>query len=70
MKKRIQKLQQLLRKDNLDALLVNELPQIRYLCGYSGSNGLLVVFQNDAWFLTDFRYKTQVAKESLKRSRA
>lgn len=63
MKKRIQNLQQLLKKDNLDALLVNELPQIRYLCGYSGSNALLVVFQTDAYFLTDFRYKTQVSKE-------
>lgn len=63
MKKRIEKLQQLLKKENLDALLVNELPQVRYLCGYSGSNGLLVVFQTDAYFLTDFRYKTQVGKE-------
>lgn len=63
MKNRIQNLQSLLKANNLDALLINELPQIRYLCGYSGSNGMLVVFEKDAYFLTDFRYKTQVAKE-------
>jgi Xaa-Pro aminopeptidase len=60
---RIRKLQQLIKKENLDALLVHELPQVRYLCGYSGSNGMLIAFEKDAYFLTDFRYKTQVAKE-------
>jgi Xaa-Pro aminopeptidase len=63
MKKRIKQLQQLLRKNNLDALLVNELPQVRYICGYSGSNGLLLAFTDDAYFLTDFRYKTQIVKQ-------
>lgn len=63
MKDRIKNLQSLLKANNLDALLVNELPQVRYLCGYSGSNGLLVVFEKEAHFLTDFRYKSQVAKE-------
>lgn len=63
MKQRLTKLQDLIKKNNLDALLVSDLPQIRYLCGYSGSNGLLVVFGNEAYFLTDFRYKNQVAKE-------
>jgi Xaa-Pro aminopeptidase len=63
MKYRIKKLQELLKANNLDALLVNELSQVRYLCGYSGSNGLLVVFPTAAIFLTDFRYQSQVAKE-------
>lgn len=60
---RIKKIQSLLKSNNLDCLLVNDLPQVRYLCGYTGSNGLLLVFPHDAIFITDFRYKTQVASE-------
>lgn len=60
---RIKNLQALLMENNLDSLLVNELSQVKYLCGYSGSNGLLVVFLNEAYFITDFRYKAQVRTE-------
>ncbi len=63
MQVRIKKLQGLIKGLNLDCLLVNELSQIRYLCGYTGSNGILVVFANEAYFVTDFRYKAQVGKE-------
>lgn len=60
---RIRNLQALLKENNLDCLLVNELSQVKYLCGYSGSNGLLAVFQGEAYFITDFRYKAQVRTE-------
>lgn len=63
MKERLIKLQKILLKENLDSLLVTDLQQVRYLCGYSGTNGLLVVTPKNTIFLTDFRYKTQVAKE-------
>lgn len=62
-KKRIEKIQRLLAKENLDGFLVNRLVHIRYLCGYSGSSGLLIIRAKDAYFLTDFRYKDQAAKE-------
>ena len=41
----------------------HELPNIRYLTGFSGSSALLFVTQREAIFLTDFRYETQVAEE-------
>lgn len=63
MQVRIKKLQALIKNLNLDCLLVTELSQIRYLCGYTGSNGILAVFANEAHFVTDFRYKAQVGKE-------
>lgn len=63
MQSRIKNLQNLLRTNNLDCLLVSELSQVRYLCNYSGSNGLIIVFPTEAFFLTDFRYQSQVAKE-------
>jgi Xaa-Pro aminopeptidase len=63
MTKRINRIQEKLIKENLDAFLVTTLTNIRYLCGYSGSNGLLVIFPKKAFFLTDFRYHNQAEKE-------
>lgn len=49
---------------DLDALLVLALPNIRYLSGFSGSAGLLVVrTEPPDVFFTDFRYESQVAAE-------
>jgi Xaa-Pro aminopeptidase len=50
--------------DDLDALLVNRLPNIRYLTGFTGSAGLLLV-RGDASgvFVSDGRYATQAAEQ-------
>jgi Xaa-Pro aminopeptidase len=63
MKERIERLREKLDQENLDLLLVTALPNIRYLCGYTGSNGILLISKDKAIFLTDFRYKEQVKKE-------
>jgi Xaa-Pro aminopeptidase len=47
----------------LQALLVTELNHVRYLTGFSGSNGLCVVTPTKQFFLTDGRYKTQALEE-------
>lgn len=47
----------------LDALLVSRPANIRYLCGYTGSAGLLLVTRRSSIFLTDFRYQEQVRRE-------
>ncbi|MDQ6836209.1 MAG: Xaa-Pro peptidase family protein [Actinomycetota bacterium] len=53
----------LLPEAGIDALLVTALANVRYVTGYSGSNGLaLVGFQTRA-FVTDFRYVEQAAAE-------
>ena len=62
-KTRIDNLRKDIVKANLDGYVVTNLDQVRYLCGYSGSNGLLVVTPKQAFFLTDFRYGEQAAKE-------
>ncbi len=61
-KERIEKLQSALKKE-FQAVLVTDLSNIRYLCGYSGSNGALLVGKKSSTFFTDFRYKEQSAKE-------
>ena len=40
----------------VDAMLVTDPVNLRYLCGYDGSNGLIVARPDGAVFLTDFRY--------------
>jgi Xaa-Pro aminopeptidase len=40
----------------VDALFVTDLVNVRYLTGYAGSNGAVVVRADGATFLTDFRY--------------
>src|ERR1041385_9415641 len=46
-----------------DALLISHLPNIRYLCGFSGSAGLLLVEDSQSVFFTDVRYDTQAHEE-------
>ena len=52
-----------LTEHHLDALLVAGHANIRYLTGFSGSNGLLLVTPRELVLLTDFRYDTQVREE-------
>jgi Xaa-Pro aminopeptidase len=47
-----------------DALLVSHLPNIRYLCGFTGSAGLLLVSEAGSVFFTDVRYDTQGREEA------
>ena len=60
---RLPRLRQSLAASGLDAMLVSALPNIRYLTGFSGSSGLVVVTQSSCLLLTDFRYATQVKHE-------
>ena len=60
---RMQALLSRLSRDNLDALVVSHPANVRYLTGFSGSSGLLLIAQRGAVFITDFRYETQSREE-------
>lgn len=45
------------------AMLVTHLPNIRWLCGFSGSAGRLLLLPRETVFLTDFRYRAQASRE-------
>jgi Xaa-Pro aminopeptidase len=47
----------------LDALLVSNLVNIRWLTGFAGSNAAAVIGPAQRRFVTDFRYLTQVAEQ-------
>ena len=47
----------------IDVLLVTNLVNVRYLTGYTGSNGIALVGDDTRTFITDFRYVEQAAEE-------
>ncbi len=60
---RQKKLREHLATTRFDALLISHLPNIRYLCGFPGSAGLLLVEEAESVFFTDVRYDTQAHEE-------
>jgi Xaa-Pro aminopeptidase len=60
---RQKKLREHLATTRFDALLINHLPNIRYLCGFTGSAGFLLVQEDSTVFFTDVRYDTQAHDE-------
>jgi Xaa-Pro aminopeptidase len=61
--KRISALRKKLRAENLDAMIINDLSYIRYLCGFTGTAGLLIISGKGADFFTDFRYAEQARRQ-------
>ncbi len=63
MSDRADRLSQLLDDEGLDLMLVTDLVNVRYLTGFTGSNGLALVGPQTRTFVTDFRYVDQAAEE-------
>ena len=65
---RQKKFQQTLSEQKLDGFVVTHAANLRYLCGFTGSNGLLLFFDGRRVFFTDGRY-TEQAREEVKGAR-
>jgi len=65
---RQKRFQQTLREQKLDGFVVTHAANLRYLCGYTGSNGLLLFLDGRRVFFTDGRY-TEQAREEVKGAR-
>lgn len=61
---RLEKLRQALKEDELDAILITRPENQRYLSGFTGGEAALLITQQQALLLTDFRYFDQVAEEA------
>ncbi|HEX8961210.1 MAG TPA: Xaa-Pro peptidase family protein [Geobacteraceae bacterium] len=62
-KDRISSARGYLERAGVDAVVFFGLPNIRYLAGFTGSDGALVLSRENGWFLTDSRYTTQASIE-------
>ncbi len=60
---RQESVRKILDSNHLDGILFSSLENIRYLCGFTGSDGAVVLTQKEAFFLTDSRYWTQAEEE-------
>ena len=56
---RQQNLKNVIAKSGLDGLLITNLTNIRYICGFTGSSGTCLVTQSGQFFITDGRYIEQ-----------
>ena len=61
-KKRVRKLQKLFGA-SAEAVLVTSSENLRYLCGFTGTEGLLLLAGDRSYFLTDSRYTTQARQQ-------
>ncbi len=55
--------EKIIQRAKVDALLLLSLENIRYLCGFTGSDGALVVTARESTFLSDSRYGEQARAE-------
>jgi Xaa-Pro aminopeptidase len=60
---RLDRLVEEIAERELDSLLVTNLVNVRYLSGFTGTNGACVVTPEKRLFLTDFRYVEQAAEQ-------
>src|SRR5699024_12677718 len=58
------KIQQLLERERLDALLVMSAENRRYLSEFTGSSGALIITKESRFLMSDFRYKAQGAEQA------
>lgn len=52
-----------LQKYKVDGILITDLINVRYLSGFTGSSGYILITREDTIFVTDFRYQEQAKYE-------
>ena len=57
---------ELLKKKNLDAILISDGYNMRYLSGFGGATGYLYISADQKVLMTDSRYTTQAKQEAPK----
>jgi Xaa-Pro aminopeptidase len=60
---RLSLLRQAIRELKLTAFLISSTVNLRYLFGFTGSNGLGLITQEHVFFVTDWRYREQAKQE-------
>jgi Xaa-Pro aminopeptidase len=63
--RRLRNLRRSMKEQGVEALLVTHLPDVRYLCGFTGSNAALGVSGSRAALFTDGRYTVQAKEQTM-----
>jgi len=61
---RVERLRELMAAAGTPAMLITDLTDVRYLAGFSGSNGALLVLEDEVVLATDGRYRLQAQREA------
>ena len=61
---RLERLRAFLREQELDAVLVSKLENLHYFSGFTGDDTLLLLAEDDAELITDFRYTEQAEEQT------
>lgn len=62
---RVKDIQQEMKKQEVEALLITSPYNLRYASNFTGSTGLSVITRDKAFFVTDFRYTEQAADQAV-----
>ncbi|WP_164218054.1 Xaa-Pro peptidase family protein [Virgibacillus sp. YIM 98842] len=62
--KRLDKVRYALEENGLDAILITSSVNRRYVTGFTGTAGAVLITKGDARFITDFRYTEQAAEQA------
>ncbi len=61
-----QKLENILKKLNIDGLFLTDMYNLRYFTGFTGTTGVALVTKEKKYFFSDFRYKKQATEQVTK----
>ncbi|MFW6282265.1 MAG: M24 family metallopeptidase, partial [bacterium] len=64
MKRRINKFRDLLKKNDLDAFIIDSRENLFYLTGFTGTSARVVFTPAENYFITDFRYTEQAEEQT------
>jgi len=64
MSERLDSFRKLLKPNNIDAMLITNSLNRRYLSGFDGSSGVLLIGHDQAYLVTDFRYIEQAKEQA------
>lgn len=60
---KVERLQLYLQQENIDGFLISSAWNRRFISGFTGTAGTVLITQNTAYFITDFRYTKQASEQ-------
>lgn len=64
MRKRVEKLRERMKDENIEAFLITDATNRRYVSGFTGTAGVVLITKDSAQLITDFRYVTQAQEQA------